>query len=43
MHSFARHRPSRASKASATETKGLVLNQDGSGTPRGPCGPRRRR
>ncbi len=27
MHSFARHRPSRASKASATETKGLVLNQ----------------
>ncbi len=27
MHSFARHRPSRASKASAKETKGLVLNQ----------------
>ncbi len=26
MHSFARHRPSRASKASTTETKGLVLN-----------------
>ena len=26
MHSFARHRPSRAGKASATETKGLVLN-----------------
>ena len=25
MHSFARHRPSRASKASATETKGLIL------------------
>jgi ubiquinone/menaquinone biosynthesis C-methylase UbiE len=24
MHSFARHRPSRASKASATETKGLI-------------------
>ncbi len=27
MHSFARHRPSRASKASTKETKGLVLNQ----------------
>jgi ubiquinone/menaquinone biosynthesis C-methylase UbiE len=27
MHSFARHRPSRASKASTTETKGLVINQ----------------
>src|ERR671924_1622170 len=27
MHSFARHRPARASKASTTETKGLVLNQ----------------
>ena len=27
MHSFARHRHSRASKASTTETKGLVLNQ----------------
>ena len=27
MHSFARHRLSRASKASTTETKGLVLNQ----------------
>jgi len=26
MHSFARHRPSRASEASATETKGLILN-----------------
>src|SRR5712691_4902894 len=26
MHSFARHRPSRASKASAKETKGLILN-----------------
>ena len=26
MHSFARHRPRRASKASAKETKGLVLN-----------------
>src|SRR5260221_14107860 len=25
MHSFARHRTSRASKASATETKGLIL------------------
>jgi len=25
MHSFARHRPSRAGKASATETKGLVM------------------
>jgi len=25
MHSFTRHRPSRASKASATETKGLIL------------------
>jgi ubiquinone/menaquinone biosynthesis C-methylase UbiE len=28
MHSFARHRPSRAGNASATETKGLVLNGD---------------
>ena len=27
MHSFARHRPSRASRASTTETRGLVLNQ----------------
>jgi len=27
MHSFARHRHSRASKASTKETKGLVLNQ----------------
>src|SRR5689334_8763437 len=27
MHSFIRHRPSRASRASTTETKGLVLNQ----------------
>ena len=27
MHSFARHRPSRASKVSNKETKGLVLNQ----------------
>ena len=26
MHSFARHRPSRAPEASATETKGLILN-----------------
>ena len=26
MHSFARHRPSRAGKVSTTETKGLVLN-----------------
>src|SRR5260221_10460707 len=26
MHSFARHRHSEASKASATETKGLILN-----------------
>ena len=26
MHSFARHRPSRAGKASAKETKGLILN-----------------
>jgi len=26
MHSFARHRPSRASKASAKKTKGLILN-----------------
>jgi ubiquinone/menaquinone biosynthesis C-methylase UbiE len=26
MHSFARHGPSRAGKASATDTKGLVLN-----------------
>ncbi|HEY6409346.1 MAG TPA: methyltransferase domain-containing protein, partial [Ktedonobacteraceae bacterium] len=26
MHSFACHRPSRASKASAKETKGLILN-----------------
>ena len=27
MHSFARHRPSRASNASTKETKGLILNQ----------------